>query len=465
MDGDSTRGWGGRLGALSLDRRFAIAGSVVTLIGMIAVGAWVNRQIEIGVTRNSAISTAIYMESFIAPLSQELAHANTLAPETVAQLGQLFASPPLSGRIVSAKIWKPGGLVVFASDPELIGERFAPTESLKKAWGGEISASFDDIEDEEAEGERAIGLPLLEVYNPIHSILTGEIIAVAEFYQNAVALKEDLFMAQLKSWGVVGGVTLLTFAALFGIVRNGSLTIEAQNRELQHRLAEVDRMSAQNDVLRRRIQAASQRAAETNERVMRRLSAELHDGPAQAMALASLRLESLARRAGAGADDPDNAELRRSLDEAMRDIRHICRGMTLPELEGRTLAEALQSAITAHERRTDTRVSRTFTGADIALPHATLICAYRFVQEGLMNAFRHAGAAAQSVSCLVAGDELTLTVSDGGEGFDTKDGAEGGGLGLSGLKERVEASGGEFHIATGADGTTLTMMLNLEAVS
>lgn len=457
-------GWKARLKRLPLDRRFALAGSLVTLIGMLAIGAWVNRQIETGVVRNSAISTAIYMESFIAPLSQELAHGDTLPPETVARLAHLLTSPPLAERIISAKIWKTGGLVVFASDESLIGRRFEPTESLRRAWSGHISATFDEVNDDEAAGERATGLPLLEVYNPIHSILTGEIIAVAEFYQGAEELKDDLLAARLKSWGVVAGVTFLTFAALFGIVRNGSQTIEAQNRELQSRLAEVARVSAQNETLRRRIQAASERAAETNERVLRRLSAELHDGPAQALALASLRLESLARRAGAGPEDPDNAELRRSLGEAMRDIRLICRGLTLPELQGRTLGEALRSAIDAHERRTDTRVARDLEAATDAarLPHATLICVYRFVQEGLMNAFRHAGGTGQRVACRIADGALVLTVADAGPGIEPARRAASAGLGLSGLRERAEAIGGELHVESGPEGTRLVMTLDLE---
>lgn len=457
-------GLGAWFSGLSLDRRFAVAGSLVTLIGMLAVGAWVAREIETGVVRNSAISTALYIESFIAPLSQELAHDDALTAESIARLRGLLEEPPVSDRIVSVKIWKKGGLVVYASDSALIGRRFPPTDSLRSAWGGDIVAAFDDIADDEAAGERATGLPLLEVYNPIHSIVTGEIIAVAEFYQDAAELRRDLLAAQLKSLGIVAAASFLTFAVLFGIVRAGSQTIARQNRELTERLAEVARYSAQNEALRRRIQAASLRASASNERQLRRISAELHDGPAQALALASLRLDSLARRAGADADDADAGALRQSLHEALKDIRHLCRGLSLPELEGCTLAGALELAIGAHERRTGTAVARDLhdcTATDRGASHSTLICVYRFVQEGLMNAWRHAGGTGQRVDCRLEQGRLRVTVADEGPGFDPERPTTG--LGLDGLRERVESIGGEMRIESSiGGGTRLSMALTME---
>ena len=452
------------LGRMPLHRRFALVGSLVMLAGMGIVGHWVAGKIEKGVVRNSAISSAVYMESFIAPLSQELAEQLALSPATIERLDQLLQTEPLRERIVSVKIWRPGGFLAFSSDADMIGRTFQPGADLKRAWAGELTASFDELDEAENARERATGRPLLEVYNPIHSILTGEVIAVAEFYQDASELEADLRTARTRSWAVVAAVTLATFAALFGIVRAGSRTIARQTGELTRQLAELARVSAQNDALRRRVQAASRRASETNERYMRRLSAELHDGPAQALALASLRLDSLMRRASLAPDDPEGAELRQTLAEALRDVRDLCRGLTLPELEGRSLAETLDLAVGAHERRTGTGVERRFAGApelDLPAPHPILICLYRFVQEGLMNAYRHAGGKGQRVDCRIEAGRLVVSVIDDGPGFEP--GRPGGGLGLAGLRERAESIGGEFRIdsAPGA-GTRLTMALGPE---
>lgn len=454
---------------LPLHWRFALVGSIVSSLGMLIVGNLVTDSIETGVVRNSAISSAVYMESFIAPMSQELAKADGLSADTIARMRMLLDGPPLADRIHSVKIWQAGGLIAFSSDPDLIGQTLPPSDDLAAAWTGDLTASFDELEDAENARERLSGVPLLEVYNPIHSIVTGEVIAVAEFYLDASELNSDLTAALARAWAVVAGVTAATFAALFGIVRAGSRTIATQNRELTGRLAELARVSGQNKSLRERVQSASRRASETNERYMRRISAELHDGPAQALALASLRLDALMRRASVAQDDPEAGNLRATLEEALGDVRDLCRGLTLPELEGRSIAETLELAIDAHERRSDSVVARKIAPnarLDRPAPHPILICIYRVVQEGLMNAFRHAPGAAVEVGCSWDGNRLTVCVADTGPGIApgaTHDGTRG--LGLAGMRERVESIGGEFRVdSTPGLGTRIVLHLTQEAM-
>jgi signal transduction histidine kinase len=110
-------------------------------------------------------------------------------------------------------------------------------------------------------------------------------------------------------------------------------------------------------------------------------------------------------------------------------------------------------------------VSRDYAAApplDEPAPHPILICIYRFVQEALMNGFRHAGGIGQQVGCDVAGDRLTVVVSDRGPGFDANCTAEHG-LGLLGLRERIESIGGEFRVESSRDhGTRLTLTIGNE---
>ncbi|WP_435256786.1 sensor histidine kinase [Thioclava sp. FR2] len=454
-----------RFSLLPLHHRFALVGSFVMLIGMLVIGNHVATSIEESVVRNSAISSAVYMESFIAPMSQELAESNQLSAQTVARMRALLESPPLSDRILSIKIWQGNGRLAFSGDDRMIGQIFPPSDELLSALSGNLTATFDELDDEESLLERERGVPLLEVYNPIHSILTGEVIAVAEFYLEATELEGDLKKAQSASWAIVGLVTLATFAALFGIVRSGSRTIAAQNRALKARLDELARISTQNRALRDRVQAASRGVSETNERYMRRVSAELHDGPAQALALAALRFDPLIRRSGLPADDPEVTTLRNSLNEALSDVRDLCRGLTLPEIEGRSLRETLDMAISAHERRSGETVRRLYIGvASLAThaPHPLLICIYRFTQEALMNSFRHAKGSIVSVDANFQGDRLAVSISDTGQGFAVPERLDKG-LGLAGLRERVESIGGEFLIASGPEtGTRVTCILQLD---
>ena len=86
-----------------------------------------------------------------------------------------------------------GGLIAYSSHKEIIGTTYATTSNLERAWAGEVTAEFDTLEDDEDAQERAAGVPLLEMYSPIRETGTGRIIAVAEFYETAEALKSNLF--------------------------------------------------------------------------------------------------------------------------------------------------------------------------------------------------------------------------------------------------------------------------------
>jgi hypothetical protein len=86
---------------------------------------------------------------------------------------------------------------------------------------GAIAWSFEVLDDLENEAEAALGVPLLEVYSPIRQAWTGDVIAVAEFYERAEGLAADIQSARRTSWIVVGGTFLASGIILFGIVQAG----------------------------------------------------------------------------------------------------------------------------------------------------------------------------------------------------------------------------------------------------
>ena len=302
-----------RIAALPLHHRFAMAGSVVTLIGMLVIGSLVSRSIETSVVRNSAISSAVYMESFIAPMSQELAEfeapvrpddhrAHGGAAEPAAAVGACrFRQDMAAGR--AARLQQRCG----PDRPALRTER--------RAHGGLAGRAQRVLRRAGRRRERrASAQPACRCSrSTIRStpILTGEIIAVAEFYLDATELEADLRAAHASAWAVVA---LGDRHDLPCAVRHrplGQPHDRGPDPPPHDQLSELARISAQNEALRTRVEAASQRVSETNERYMRRVSAELHDGPAQALALASLRLDALMRRAGVAPGDPEAQMLAR----------------------------------------------------------------------------------------------------------------------------------------------------------
>jgi signal transduction histidine kinase len=427
----------------TLPGQFLLAGGGVMLVAMLVVGTWVADRIEQGVVDNSAVAAALYMESFVSPLSQELADTEGLSPPARQALHEIFASTALGERVVAYKIWKPGGLVVHASDPALEGRHFEPSDDLRTAWTGEIAASFEDLNDPEDQGEAELGIPLLEVYSPIREIWTGEVIAVAEFYERADGLARALADARRKSWLLVSGVFLTSGLLLYGIVQAGGRTIERQQADLEAQLVETRRVSEQNRALRERVMAAATRSTAQAERVMQRVGLDLHDGVAQHLSLASLRLDEALGSAG----NAEEKTVRAALDTAMRELRAISRGLALPDLEQLDAEEVVRRAVDDHCRAFGTEV-RLEVGAGAAappLPFAARLCLYRFLQEGLSNAHRHAGGAGVAVAFRAGPEDVEATVSDRGLGFDPQAGVAlraDGGQGLLGLRDRAEALGG-----------------------
>ncbi|TIV05978.1 MAG: sensor histidine kinase, partial [Mesorhizobium sp.] len=123
-----------------------------------------------------------------------------------------------------------------------------------------------------------------------------------------------------------------------------------------------------------------------------RIGADLHDGPAQLVALAALRMDSPALVDPATSSTLREAEIagiHKTLGEAMREIRGICNGLVLPQIEAQAIADILRLAVAEHERRTSTNVLLTLPERLPELGTSEKISIYRFVQEGLNNAFRH----------------------------------------------------------------------------
>ncbi len=440
------------LKSLSLVAQFALAGGFVMVLSMILVGRLVAGRIEDSVVRNTALASAQYIDSIIAPLSQDLADADTLSPGAKRALEELFQNTTLGERVVSFKLWKPGGLVVESSDVTITGKRFDVSPSLAGALDGEVRATFEDLNDEEDKGEHALGLPLLEIYSPIREVWSGKIIGVAEFYEVATQLEQDLSAARRNSWVSVAAIFSAIGALLYLIVLGGSRTIDRQRMALTARLEDLRALSERNRRLRERVQNAAARSSAMNDQALRRLAGDLHDGPAQLLGFAALRLDKL-RDANGDSEEIDVIE--RAVKDAIREVRTISRGISLPDIDARSACDIVQGVADAHAARTGAKVDVFCeVGEGCTLSAAVKICLYRFVQEGLNNAWRHADGKGQEVRLTCDRGDLSLVVRDRGPGFvgGEIDMESDGGMGLSGLQDRIESLGGTMVMQNRPDG-------------
>lgn len=447
---------------LSLAQQFALGSGLVMALAALAVGYVMVGRIQDAVVRNTAISTALYMESFIAPLTQDLAQDGSLSAEHAKALQDLLDGTALGQRVLSHKLWGRGALVLASTDSTIVGQTFEPTDSLRRAWAGEVVAEFDELAELENQSEAALGLPLLEIYCPIRAEGTGEVIAVAEFYENATQLEADLIRARLSAWTAVGLVMLAIWASLSAIVLRGSRTIQRQ-------FATMSEMAARNVSLRLKMQSAAGRFSALNDQALRRVGADLHDGPAQLMGFAALRLDALRRSLSDHKAQAEVEGIESAVKSAIKEIRDISRGASLPDIERKPIAEVIQSLVDAHAGRTGSEVGLVLDlQGRTDLPLAVKICVGRVVQEGLNNAWRHAGGQGQEVAVQLNGRDLEVRVSDAGPGLPGRaEGEEGHGLGLAGLVGRVESLGGTLDLSSrrdGQGGTVLVMRIDLEGV-
>jgi signal transduction histidine kinase len=453
---------------LSLSVRFAIATSAIVLVGMLIIGNWVTQRISKGVVHGNAVMAALHTEGFIERWVQELRSQPMLSPESEEALDQLLIPQVIGKPILGFRIWK-GDTIVYRDRHVLIGKTFPPSSLRQRAWDGYIAAEYGHLDDPSHAPAMAGNRPVLEIYTPVREIGTGRIIALAETYEIAPTLSDDLASARIGSWMIVGAVTLGMLSLQIVIVGKGSRTIREQRASLKERIADLSRLLEENEALRQRANDANRRVTEMNERYLRRMGADLHDGPVQLLGMAVLRLDSL-RAIIAEADQPiveeaneDIEALQIALNESLAEIRNVSAGLAPPEIERLSLSSALRMAARRHERRTGNPVRCEIAESSLQVPLSLKACLYRFAQEGLTNSFRHADGNGQTIAAKLSEDYIEVNVSDTGPGLPKTDVfTENGGQGLIGLRDRVVSLGGEFsiHSQPGA-GTLLTARFRL----
>ncbi len=276
------------------------------------------------------------------------------------------------------------------------------------------------------------------------------IIGVTEFYQLPDEIDAEVASARLGSWTVLALAALVSYLLLAGIVKGGSDMIERQQQALRRRVAELSSLLEQNAGLHDRLRRSAERTTALNESGLRRIGSDLHDGPAQTMALALLRLDELDAAGGVS----------EAIGSALDDLRSIAAGLRSPAFDDLSLADVAERAIREHERRTGKSISSTVASPLPVVPVVTKIATYRVLQEALSNATRHAAGAEVEVVIAATPRDVRLEVRDRGPGFDSGT-IRSHALGVAGMRERAELLGGSFEIARRTDGPGTVVRLAL----
>jgi signal transduction histidine kinase len=183
----------------------------------------------------------------------------------------------------------------------------------------------------------------------------------------------------------------------------------------------------------------------------RRIARELHDDTSQQLALIGFSVDAV-RKARSHADiDAACGQIEVALHSAQHQIRTLSYVLHPPELGEGGLVEALASFCEGFSRRSGLLVVFEPSGGLPGREADLELALYRVAQEALVNAHRHADASRVDVRLMRIGGDVVLEVEDDGVGIAPEiaggDFPEALGVGLAGMRERVEALAGEFSVA------------------
>jgi signal transduction histidine kinase len=204
-------------------------------------------------------------------------------------------------------------------------------------------------------------------------------------------------------------------------------------------------------------------------RERQRMAHEIHDTLAQGFTSIVMNLE-----AAEGVMRPDSGRVQHHLDQArltaresLAEARRLVWALRPEPLERASLPEALGRLAERWSKDSGIAAIVTTTGTPRPLPSEVETTLFRVAQEALANVRKHAkGASRVALTLSYMGDTVALDARDDGPGFDParkvgeKRGRNPGGLGLKGMRERVERIGGTLSVESApGDGSTLTVEL------
>jgi len=146
-------------------------------------------------------------------------------------------------------------------------------------------------------------------------------------------------------------------------------------------------------------------------------------------------------------------DLRREVAEISKDVQALSHELHSSKLEYLGVVAGMNSWCKEFAERQKMEIDFC---TDVAhpLPFEIGLCLFRVLQEALHNAVKHSGVKLVKVQLAESSNELLLTISDLGVGFDLEGAKQGRGLGLTSMQERVRLVNGGITIESKLGGGT-----------
>ncbi|WP_456277619.1 sensor histidine kinase [Bacillus sp. AK128] len=209
------------------------------------------------------------------------------------------------------------------------------------------------------------------------------------------------------------------------------------------------------------------RIIEAQEEERRRLSREIHDGPAQMLANVMMRsdlIEKIYRERSGEEAIQEIRNLRVMVRNALYEVRRIIYDLRPMALDDLGLVPTLKKYLdTIEDYNKSASIRFVHLGIDKRLSSKLEVALFRLIQESVQNACKHADASEITVKLEIQQKQITVMVKDNGKGFNIGEKKEKS-FGLIGMRERIEILEGQLVINTGPNnGTTIMMKIPLNA--
>ena len=199
---------------------------------------------------------------------------------------------------------------------------------------------------------------------------------------------------------------------------------------------------------------------------------ELHDGVAQTTLQLGLQVgicRKLLERNNLEMLTSELAQLEKQVQKASGQVKDLIQDLRPPTIEGKgDLDEYIRYVIDVHLARDGAPVDYQFTDPQeqtVHLSQVRILGLARIIQEALLNVRKHANAKQVRFSVSIEDENLYLTITDDGQGFDSAEVQDRlldkGGAGLTNLNMRTQAVGGTLGVARGTTGIGTRVTVNL----
>jgi two-component system sensor histidine kinase UhpB len=241
---------------------------------------------------------------------------------------------------------------------------------------------------------------------------------------------------------------------------------DISDRKLLEKIREQSRAELESLVEERTatLRSLSNRLMHMQDDEQRRIARELHDSVGQYLAALKMNLAQL-EQSDTQKTKTALSESRQLLDQCISEIRTISHVLHPLLLDECGLASAAKWYIEGFGKRSNIQVKFEISERIVRLPDAVELALFRALQESLTKVHRHSASPKVDVHFGIEDSRVSLIVRDYGQGIshdrleDFKKAASHLGVGLTGIRERLNELGGHLQVLAEKPGTSIKITI------